>query len=878
MQDKRKPKTVKTKPEKPKSNQKKTTVVKKNSKQLDSITGLMLVFIGIFLSLALTTDSMGFVGSFLRDAMNMMFSGLSIVLTLSFLVIGAVQLIYTSRFSISKTPKLVFVLFYFLLICFYATIHANTALKNDFSINILTRIVEDSKVGLNIGLFPYLLSYGLFHTIGRIGMILLCIALTLFLLIYQFRLQPKDIAPFLKKSVFSFGRSFGSLKNYITNFVMQDVDDTAELYHSEALPAEIDSESIESKGREDGEAIGAPKSPFHFFASIKDKLILDKGPTDPVEGNDIEDSDADLVYEEGMIDPETNDTAVSENASYIKSPLPSYEEYFEPSAVPKDPYENRETVEESIVQEKAAYSGGNHDKTIRLDGNSILEAMNVNSAGVFSKDPPLAVHAEAPASVSYSDVDGERKVIQTSSASEYILPPLWLLKNTKAKPKNTGETRENATVLRNTLKVFGVDAEIKNISVGPRITRYEIQPAIGTKVSKIVSLSDDLSLALASNSIRIEAPIPGKSLVGIEVSNKTSEIVSFRSVIDSPVLKKNRSPIAFPLGKDVAGEIVIADISDMPHVLVAGSTGSGKSICINGMICSILMRATPEEVRFILIDPKIIELSVYNQIPHLLIPVITDMKKAPYALNWAVNEMNRRYEVFSENRVKDLNSYNALPGVKKMERIVIVIDELADLMMVSPKEVEDAIIRIAQKARACGMHLIIATQRPSVDVITGLIKANIPSRIAFAVSSQTDSRTILDGSGAEKLLGKGDMLYQPITSNKAVRLQSPYLSDKEINNIVNFIISQNYRMDSDQNVLQQVKEAKREEESKEDSDPIYPEVVEFAVSQGQISTSLIQRKFRIGFNRASRIVDELEENGIIGPKNGVKPREVIKDK
>ncbi|MFR2406828.1 MAG: DNA translocase FtsK, partial [Eubacterium callanderi] len=397
-------------------------------------------------------------------------------------------------------------------------------------------------------------------------------------------------------------------------------------------------------------------------------------------------------------------------------------------------------------------------------------------------------------------------------------------------------------------------------------------------VNKIVNLADDLALNLATSDIRIEAPIPGKAAVGIEVPNEESVIVGLREIIETPAFENFKGPLPFALGKTLSGQNIIGDISKMPHVLIAGATGSGKSVCINSIIISLLYKASPEDLRFIMIDPKMVELNQYNAIPHLLIPVVTDPKKASYALNWGIKEMTDRYQLFKENGVRDIDGYNELmagQGGEKLPRIVIVVDELADLMMTSPKECENAICRIAQLARACGIHLIIATQRPSVDVITGLIKANIPSRIAFSVASNTDSRTILDMAGAEKLLGKGDMLYYPVGKSKPLRVQCTFVSDAEINRVINAVKPKKQPTYNDE-IEEAINEPQEEEEAKEDDlDPLFDQAVETAFTYNQVSTSMLQRKLKVGYARAGRLIDSLEQKGIISGPNGSKPRTLL---
>ena len=486
--------------------------------------------------------------------------------------------------------------------------------------------------------------------------------------------------------------------------------------------------------------------------------------------------------------------------------------------------------------------------------------------------------------------DKKKEVLQLEHSvvvedEHYEYPPVELLSKPGKKTLKGGAKAltDTATKLQKTLYSFGVSAKVENVSVGPAITRYELKPAEGVRVSKIANLADDIALNLAAETIRIEAPIPGKQAVGIEVPNKEKEVVHFREIIESKEFKSNKSKLTIGLGKDVAGNVELADIAKMPHVLIAGSTGSGKSVCINTIITSIVYNAKPSEVKFVMVDPKVVELSVYNGIPHLLIPVVTDPKKAAGALAWAVQEMDDRYNKFAEKGVRDLKGYNKAIEKEnefgKLPQIVIIIDELADLMMVAKNDVEDAICRLAQKARAAGMHLVIATQRPSVDVITGLIKANVPSRIAFAVSSQVDSRTILDTIGAEKLLGKGDMLFFPAGAPKPARVQGAFVSDDEVEKIVSFIKS-NGTANYSEDILESIENNNRTdkeiaENNDDDTDPFLMDAIQTVVETGQASTSFIQRKFKVGYARAGRIIDQMEERGVISGYQGSKPREVL---
>ena len=491
--------------------------------------------------------------------------------------------------------------------------------------------------------------------------------------------------------------------------------------------------------------------------------------------------------------------------------------------------------------------------------------------------------------------DKTKEVLQLEHAmvvedENYEYPPIELLGKPAKKALKGGAKAltDTATKLQKTLYSFGVSAKVENVSVGPAITRYELKPAEGVRVSKIANLADDIALNLAAETIRIEAPIPGKQAVGIEVPNKEKEAVHLREVLESEEFQNNKSKLTVALGKDVAGNIQLADIAKMPHVLIAGSTGSGKSVCINTIISSIIYNAKPSEVKLVMVDPKVVELSVYNGIPHLLIPVVTDPKKAAGALAWAVQEMDDRYNKFAQKGVRDLKGYNKAiekeEGVGKLPQIVIIVDELADLMMVAAKDVEEAICRLAQKARAAGMHLVIATQRPSVDVITGLNKANIPSRIAFAVSSQVDSRTILDSVGAEKLLGKGDMLFFPSGAPKPLRVQGAFVSDEEVEKIVDFV-KQNGTATYSEDILESIeknnktdKEIAQEADEDDETDPFLMDAIETVVETGQASTSFIQRRFKVGYARAGRIIDQMEERGIISGYQGSKPREVLMSK
>ena len=564
------------------------------------------------------------------------------------------------------------------------------------------------------------------------------------------------------------------------------------------------------------------------------------------------------------------------------------------------------TEEEVYVQEQMKLESDLEKELSRLEGRSKVSERVITAASDEVKVEPKqevssgSIHRKSRQSEEeiqngISDIEKEME-IQQEEIKRYVFPPVSLLKQIAAKQGDSRQyLQETANKLQTTLKNFGVNVTITNVSCGPSVTRYELQPEMGVKVSKIVNLADDIKLNLAAADIRIEAPIPGKAAVGIEVPNKENVTVSFRELIESEDFKKSESNLSFCVGRDIGGKVIVTDIAKMPHLLIAGATGSGKSVCINTIIMSILYKADPKDVKMIMIDPKVVELSVYNGIPHLMIPVVTDPKKAAGALHWAVAEMTDRYQKFAEAGVRDLKGYNAkvdslinIEGEDKpqhLPQIVIIVDELADLMMVASNDVEEAICRLAQLARACGIHLIIATQRPSVNVITGLIKANMPSRVAFAVTSGVDSRTILDMNGAEKLLGKGDMLFNPQGVPKPIRIQGAFVSDKEVLDVVSFLKEQNNGMvNYSAEITEKINNTESGNttiaidgrgDSSDGRDSYFVEAAQLLIDKEKGSIGMLQRYFKVGFNRAARIMDQLEEAGIVGPEEGTKPRKVL---
>ena len=558
-----------------------------------------------------------------------------------------------------------------------------------------------------------------------------------------------------------------------------------------------------------------------------------------------------------------------------------------------------EDVPDLFAEEIPSYDG----REAEVSKNIVPDDITINRAQpIMEEEAPIpepvpekrkTKESKKQVETATANVEQEIKKSEEKRAKEYVFPPLSLLKHGK---KSGGDSdahlRQTATKLQQTLQNFNVNVTVTNVSCGPSVTRYELQPEQGVKVSKIVGLADDIKLNLAAADIRIEAPIPGKAAVGIEVPNKENTAVMLRDLLETDEFQNHESKIAFAAGRDIAGKVVVADIMKMPHVLIAGATGSGKSVCINTLIMSILYKADPKDVKLIMIDPKVVELSVYNGIPHLMIPVVTDPKKAAGALNWAVAEMMKRYDLFAQYNVRDLKGYNAKVETveaieeegkpEKLPQIVIIVDELADLMMVAPGEVEESICRLAQLARAAGIHLVLATQRPSVNVITGLIKANMPSRIAFSVSSGVDSRTIIDMNGAEKLLGKGDMLFYPAGYQKPARVQGAFVSDKEVQAVVDFLVKNSESVQYNEEITNHVNSASvaaggtvSGNSGADDRDAYFVDAGKFIIEKDKASIGMLQRVFKIGFNRAARIMDQLAEAGVVGEEEGTKPRKVL---
>lgn len=641
---------------------------------------------------------------------------------------------------------------------------------------------------------------------------------------------------------------------------------------------EVEIQSVDSYKLKSGQEEKLEQAAPRIHSEFQPENGAGPEPHASVGAGDFSDADhSDQAYHNGAFDP-------SEERARTRKSL--------------DPLLERAEEDQKLQAEESAGADAGDRST--LNGRSAYSSKSEDSAAGSSASSVSHSSGSAEASANNS-----RTGAKTEAASEnkpYIYPPASLLNPVKKQSREDDAVLHGTAMkLVETLKNFGINVTVTDISRGPAVTRYELQPEMGVKVSRIVNLQDDIKMNLAATDIRIEAPIPGKAAIGIEVPNKEPSMVPFREIVETPEFKNAKSKIAFAVGRDIAGKVVISDIAKMPHLLIAGATGSGKSVCINTIIMSILYRATPDEVKFIMIDPKVVELSVYNGIPHLLIPVVTDPKKASAALQWAVNEMTLRYKKFADTHVRDMKGYNSkihdgqmtvynengeeevIPA-QKMPQLVVIVDELADLMMVASKEVEESICRLAQLARAAGIHLIIATQRPSVNVITGLIKANMPSRIAFSVTSGVDSRTILDMTGAEKLLGKGDMLYYPQGLSKPIRVQGCFVSDEEVGKVVHFLKSNNESQGYDPAIQEEMQKAENDGYQSidgngggfnNDRDEYFEDAARLVIEKEKGSIGMLQRNFKIGFNRAARIMDQLEDFGVVGPEEGTKPRRIL---
>lgn len=784
-------------------------------------SNLITIFIGIFLLYSLNSSSMGLIGKVIQEVFKGLFGALAMLIPIVIVLIGVLGLFDHNEYVFRlKKSKFCYIAIVFIFI-FYGLLNSNlipvdNPLRPEMISSIMKVAVEDGELGLVTSIIAYYMK----EIFGMTGSWLISLFALFLSILFAFNISIKDLIFSIKNKSedakngdLDLKDAFKNLKKSALDMITDEVDDTT---------------MVEEK--------------TGFFKKLMNKK------------NKKDDEDTKYI---------TNDERTSENTD-------------------SDEYDNEKTVK--IV----GFNQADDDVLEILEGTQIMEPVD---DGLKELNELMKKGSTEKESVPETTNNYDRSIFDTNkidlqdssnleqlnfnlqdTESGYKYPSIDCLKNYNG-GKNAYKEEDKSGAVINTLKNFNIEIENCNATFGPTITRYEVSPKPGTKVSKIVNLSDDLALSLAARSIRIEAPVPGKSVIGIEVPNEKPQVVGLREVISSSEFINNTSSLAVGLGKEISGKPLIADLSKMPHLLIAGATGSGKSVCVNTIITSLLYKSSPEEVKLLLIDPKVVELAHYNGIPHLLSPVVTDPKKASNALNWAVNEMNKRYKLFAENGVKDIAGYNK-KCEEKMYKIVIIIDELADLMMACGNEVEDYICRLAQMARAAGMHLIIATQRPSVDVITGIIKANIPSRIAFAVSSQTDSRTILDMGGAEKLLGKGDMLYYPLGAAKPVRIQGAFISEEESEKVIEQIKAQKQEeVKYEDEIIETISKVVPVKDN--DVDEFLEEAIEFVVSNNQGSASMLQRKFKIGFNRAARLIDSMEERGIVGPSEGSKPRKVL---
>ena len=791
-----------------------------NNKLIYEVWGFVLIAVGIFVFAALVFDAGGIVGENIALFFNGCFGVLALTLPFFILISGIVLIIKQTRNFATKTIVLLFVIF-----LLFSVLNSGRFVDTDNTKYSLLDYYDLSKNYESGGLIPMAIAGFIVSILGKVGLYIFSIAGVIISILL---LRNKPLAS-----------SFSNIEDRISiKKAEQREKKEAERIRAEEI-------------RKEQEREHKLKQEMMRNKAMEAKAFLNSGELIDYRYDFESGKNSDISY-------------LSNSGRTLK--YTSDADIFGPDADKIDDSQTKKKLDKSAVEDidksestQEYFNDNNNDNEIKKSEKTI--------SNKEAKEAFLS----------------ENELNKSKPSSRYKLPPLNLL--VPPEPENKVDTRQlrfMAAHLEDTLSSFNVDAKVINVTQGPAITRYEIQPSVGVKVSKIVSLADDIALNLRAKSIRIEAPIPGKAAVGIEVENGSIHMVRVSELISSRAFKSAKSKIAFGVGKDISGNPIVSDIKSMPHLLIAGSTGSGKSVCINSMLASILYKAKPDEVKLILVDPKVVELGNYNGIPHLLIPVVTEPAKAAAALNWAVVEMNERYNKFAKHGVRDLESYNEKmihQGSKdeKLPQIVIIVDELADLMMAAPSQVEESICRLAQKARAAGMHIVVATQRPSVDVITGLIKANIPSRIAFAVSSQFDSRTILDMSGAEKLVGNGDMLYNPMGIKKPKRVQGCFISDQEVNNIIEYVKSQVEEVEYSGDVIKTIendnlspKQSKSDEE-----DELMNEAIECVINAGQASVSMLQRRFRIGYNRAARIVDAMEERGIVGPQDGSKPRQVL---
>lgn len=822
-----------------KSNANQRETSKKNSIVIE-IINLIAISLSIFLFLSIFFDGGGVIGNFL----NLFFKTLIGITSyfIPFILFGISIYYLISDNNNFYNHKIIIIIA--CLIVFSGIIHIFT-IPTDAQIEINPFKLDPNNYKIS-GILGSVLGNLFLKLFGKLGALLITITGFIILIIV---LSKKSFIDFIKETNNKIKST--TISEFISNIFYDDWDDD-----------DWEEDYWEDEDwKDDKHALNSSKN-------FKKNLEPQKKPLNTIE---IVKNESKKNKPKLSLISEELDYKKSYNKNNLEFEFNNMDTTYEEELNIKGLDEIKETKEkkETSVNIKPKFYIGDEDDQI----NKIIEPTTVSSEPKIISEDTLP---KSPKQEIY------KKSVKKNNTN-YKFPPISLLKENLS-PKNKvskSQILENSRKLENTLKSFGVEAKVIEVSKGPTVTRYELSPGHGVKVSKISNLADDLALNLAAKGIRIEAPILGKAAVGIEIPNDKPQQVFLREVLESDEFKSFDSDLAFGLGKDISGKIIVADIAKMPHMLIAGATGAGKSVCINTLITSLIYKSSPKDVKLIMIDPKVVELSIYNGIPHLMTPVVTDPEKATGTLNFAVKEMLNRYKLFAESNVRDLTGYNNCVKDKSedliLPQIVIIIDELSDLMMAAPKQIEDSICRLAQMARAAGIHLIIATQRPSVDVITGIIKANIPSRMAFSVSSGVDSRTILDTVGAEKLLGRGDMLFSPIGVNKPMRIQGAFISDKEVESIVNFL-KENYGEDYDNEITEKINSSGLSSNSNlqnNKKDKLFNDVVDFIIEKQKVSASLLQRQFKIGFNKAASIVDSLEEQGFIGGENGSKPRNVI---
>lgn len=840
------------------------------------IKGIILIALGIFLVMSFFTEATGAVGHYFKEIIMGLFGGASVVFFVFVIWTGV------NMFMEKKSGKAAYKIWILLALMvvtsvLWAVWYGDTEWNYPGFVSAVKSMYTYGIDGCSGGVLGVFLCIGLVKCIGTVGTSILSIAAALILLII---LTEVSVEKMFRKIMLYIKANRERVAENLDEEIDMEVSVPEKVRKKKNKKAK---KEVETQVQADDEPAKAPNSDY-FDVYFKTGDIEDLAKTDSTikrfkfeEDTQDETNEVikEILSEKGSGKPENGEMPfkIENIRTGVLTELPDENGNFK--AKDDDEFEPPSMIqmEEKVdpLTQAAIDAGAPLDRAVemgkRLSQQEVQQA--ANSVGTLAKEN-----------------------IEATKIINYKLPSVSLLSKPKAKTKSRAEIKreleDKANRLLETLASFKVDAKIINITQGPTVTRFELQPGFGIKVSKITNLADDIALSLAASGVRIEAPIPGKSAIGIEIPNEEPSPVPIREVIDTDKFRDFKSKTAFALGKDIGGNCVIADIAQFPHVLIAGATGSGKSVCINSLITSILYKAKPNEVKMIMIDPKMVELGVYNGIPHLLIPVVTDPKHAAGALNWAVAEMKNRYQMLKDNKVRNIQGFNALMDEmgtpeNKLPEIVIIIDELADLMLAAKNEVEDTINSLAALARAAGMYLVIATQRPSVDVVTGVIKANVPSRISFAVSAQVDSKTILDCVGAEKLLGKGDMLYAPRGAIKPIRIQGNFLSDGEIESIISYIKKQ-YEAEYDESILEHIE---REQESRDshveedthtrsgDKDELFVKAAELAFEAGQASVAMLQRKYKIGYQRAARIIDQLEENRIIGPYEGTKPRQVL---